>query len=101
MQVELDGTELDISTAATPSDSEGVRLYTIAGIASGTHKITRGSGESGIFYVEVKTDGTTSITEVSKTIYAPQSELYNFSGQKVSGNYRGIIIENGKKRIQR
>ena len=99
--IKLDDTELLASSATTPTGSQGIRVYTIENVPDGTHQIMRGSGESGIFYVEVKTDGTNSITEVSKTINAPQSELYNLSGQKVSGNYRGIIIENGKKRIQR
>ena len=99
--IKLDDTELLASSATTPAGSQGVRVYTIENVPDGTHQIKRGSGESGIFYVEVKTDGTTSITEASKVINAPQFELYNLSGQKVSGNYRGIIIENGKKRIQR
>ena len=29
------------------------------------------------------------------------SVRYNINGQRVSGDYRGIIIENGKKRVVR
>ena len=53
--VKLDDTELAVSTATTPEGSEGVRVYTISGVAAGTHTITRGSGESGLLYIAVTT----------------------------------------------
>lgn len=53
--IKFDDVELPISSATTPSGSTGVRLYTLSEVESGTHKITRGSGESGVFYVEVQT----------------------------------------------
>ena len=88
-------------SATTPAGSNGVRVYTLTGIGADTHKITRGSGESGLFYVEVKTDGTTSISKTIETGCNAKPQHYNLSGQKVNGNYRGIVIENGQKRIRR
>ena len=98
--LKFDGAELDVTSATTPANSSGVRVYTIAGISADNHKITRGSGESGIFYVEVKTDGTTSITKAPKIISTLNHQQYNLAGQKVNSNYRGFIVENGQKRIR-
>ena len=51
--IKFDGTELAVSDATTPEGSSGCRLYTIENVAAGDHTITRGSGESGLFYVEL------------------------------------------------
>ena len=98
--LKFDGTELDVSTATTPAESEGVRLYTIVGVGSGTHKITRGSGESGIFYVEVREAGTTGISTVIPN-HSQSTTIYNLSGQKVDANYKGLVIINGRKVMQK
>ncbi|MBP3757003.1 MAG: hypothetical protein J6I61_06955 [Prevotella sp.] len=45
-------------------------------------------------------DGTTSIEKVKKTENNYDS-IYNLSGQSVSPNYKGIVIKNGKKMIQK
>ena len=99
--LKFDGAELDVASATTPTGSIGVRVYTIADISAKTHQITRGSGESGIFFVKVKTYGTTAITNTTKAVKAPQFLRYNLSGQKVSSNYRGLIIQNRQKYIRR
>ena len=96
--LKLDGQELDVVSATTPSGSSGVRVYTVADVAAGNHKITRGSGESGILYVEIKTAGATAISGI-KTAAQTAARTYNLNGQRVVSNYRGIVIENGKKRI--
>lgn len=98
--LKLDGTEQDISIATTPADSEGIRLYTIAGVGAGTHKITRGSGESGIFYVEVREAGTTGISTVMAN-HSQSTTIYNLSGQKVDASYKGLVIINGRKVMQK
>lgn len=98
--LKFDGTELDISTATTPAESEGIRLYTIVGVGSGTHKITRGSGESGIFYVEVREAGTTGISTVMAN-HSQSTTIYNLSGQKVDASYKGFVIINGRKVVMK
>lgn len=45
-------------------------------------------------------DGTTGIEKVKKTENNYDS-IYNLSGQSVSPNYKGIVIKNGKKMIQK
>ncbi len=94
--LKFDGAELDVTSAATPTGSTGVRVYTINGIGADTHKITRGSGESGIFYVEVKTEGATGITN-NKYSQTGKSVMHNLAGQRVSGNFKGLVIKDGRK----
>lgn len=45
-------------------------------------------------------DGTTGIEKV-KNVGNKYDSIYNLSGQSVSPNYKGIVIKNGKKMIQK
>lgn len=90
--LKFDGTELDASTAAKPNDSEGVLVYTITGVAPGVHKITRGSGESGVFHVEVKEAGTTAISTPLRTSAITTTEYYTLDGRRLQEPQRGINI---------
>ena len=96
--LKFDNQELTLASASAPDGSEGVRIYTLKGIAAGTHKITRGSGESGIFYVEVREAGTTAIQAIRARV--PSNATYNLSGQRVDATYKGIVIRNGRQFIQ-
>ena len=96
--LKFDDRELDIASATTPDDSEGIRVYTITGVAAGEHKITRGNGESGLFYVEVREAGTTAIQAIKTKVL--DNNTYNLSGQRVDATYKGIVIRNGKRFIQ-
>lgn len=99
--IKFDGVEQDVSLATTPAGSTGCRVYTITGVGAGTHSITRGSGESGIFYVEVRETSTTGISTVKTKADEADSPIYNLRGQRVSSSYKGIVIKNGKKYIQK
>ena len=52
--LKFDDTVLAVASATTPEGSTGVRVYTVNGVTAGLHKITRGSGESGVFAVIVR-----------------------------------------------
>ena len=91
--LKFDGTELDVTTAATPADSEGVRVYTIAGVGAGTHKITRGSGESGLFYVEVRELGTTHVSTPAAAVGSKTVEYYTLQGSRISTPGHGVVIQ--------
>ena len=54
--IKFDGTELAIADAVAGTGN--CRIYTITGVEAGAHSITRGGGESGIFYVSVEYTGT-------------------------------------------
>ena len=43
-------------------------------------------------------DGVTGISDV-KAENAADGQLYNVAGQRVSGSYKGIVIQNGKKMV--
>ena len=89
--IKFDGTELDVSTAAKPEGSEGVLVYTIPGIGTGTHKITRGSGESGIFLVEVRETSTTGISTM-RTSEIIATDYYDLNGRRLAEPQRGVNI---------
>ena len=97
--LKFDGTELPLSTASTPDGSEGVRVYSLSNVAVGDHQIARGSGESGILYVEVREGNATSIQTIEST--TTNNITYNLAGQRVDKTYKGLVICNGKKLIQR
>ena len=90
--LKFDGTELDVNTASTPEGSEGVRVYTIPSIGAGTHNITRGSGESGVLYVEVREAGTSSIESVATPSDVTATEYYSLDGRRLAEPQRGINI---------
>ena len=57
----LDGTELAVEDAVEDA-SNGVRVYTITNVPAGEHKITRGSGENGLFFIQVEYTGVAMTT---------------------------------------
>ena len=99
--IKLDGTELSVNSATTPAGSTGVRLYTIENVQPGEHKIERGSGESGILYVEVREVSTDGIEEVRFFPTAGSPAVFNLCGQRVSADYKGLVISNGKIKLQK
>ena len=88
--LKFDDQELSLSSATTPAGSSGVRVYTLTAVPAGHHKISRGSGESGIFYVEVREEGATTairnMTGVVSTAY------YDVNGRRLSSPRRGVNI---------
>ena len=99
--IKFDDTELAVATATTPTGSTGVRVYTITGVGAGEHKITRGNGESGLLYVEVQEESATGITLPTAKTTQGDGITYNLAGQRVNSSYKGIVIRNGRKYIQK
>lgn len=102
--IKLDGVEIELATATTPEGSSGVRVYTIEGIAPGSHKIQRGSGESGVFYVSVLEGGSTAITKPTANSSIIATEYYDLQGRRIENATRGVIIrvdrmDNGQKKV--
>ena len=71
---------------------------TIAGFIfdeTGTATITAGD-------VELLKDGTTTgINNINKKVIDINSAIFNVAGQQVDSNYKGLVIKNGKKMIQK
>jgi len=102
--IKLDGVEIELATATTPEGSSGVRVYTIEGIAPGNHKIQRGSGESGVFYVRVVEGSSTAITKPTANGSIIATEYYDLQGSRIENATRGVIIrvdrmDNGQKKV--
>ena len=102
--IKLDGEELSIATASTPDGSDGVRVYTIEGVAPGNHKIQRGSGESGVFYVVVREGGTSAIAKPAVSGTVVSTEYYDLKGRRIEAPTHGVMIRvermsNGQKKV--
>lgn len=102
--IKLDGEELSIATASTPDGSDGVRVYTIEGVAPGNHKIQRGSGESGVFYVVVREGGTSAIAKPAVSGTVMSTEYYDLQGRRIEAPTHGVMIRvermsNGQKKV--
>ena len=102
--IKLDGEELSIATATTPDGSDGVRVYTIEGVAPGNHKIQRGSGESGVFYVVVREGGTSDIAKPAVSGTVVSTEYYDLQGRRIEEPTHGVMIRvermsNGQKKV--
>lgn len=72
--IKFDGSELAVADAST--DISGCRVYTITNVAAGSHSVTRGSGESGIFAIIVEYTGT-----VMTQLTAPEITVNSASGE--------------------
>lgn len=91
--IKLDDTELAVSSATTPENSEGVRAYTITDVTTGTHKIMRSNGESGLFYVKVKySESPSGISEIRNANDIISTDYYDLSGRRLIEPQRGINI---------
>ena len=82
--IKFDGRELDVASAETIT---GGRVYTIKNVTAGNHAITRGNGESGIFYVAL---------DIPFTAYAPYISDASLPADpnNVSADYYGIVSRN-------
>ena len=88
--IKLDDVELAVADAV---DGTGCRIYTVTDVAAGDHNITRGSGESGLFYVKVEWETTKTVTFINDAnwtkvyVWAWNSEE-NFTG----GTWPGVEL---------
>ena len=44
---------------------------------------------------------TTGIDDVTTVVNDKDAPVYNLAGQRVSKDYKGVVIQNGKKRINK
>ena len=72
--IKLDGTELAIADAA---EGTGCRVYTITDVEAGSHSVTRGSGESGLYLIKVEYTGAvlTQLDEPAITVNTTTGEV--------------------------
>lgn len=74
---------------------------TIDVAAGGTYYVLAAGTKLGFYGFKFKEGVTNGITSVNVNAASMSSEIYNLAGQKVSGSYKGIVIKNGKKFINK
>ena len=79
--LKFDNVEQSVSSAGWGGNC---RIYTIAGVPSGRHVITRGNGESGIFFVKVEQYTLSEITIDPTTFAHTANDYLNPSGGMVA-----------------
>jgi hypothetical protein len=93
--------DLGYDTNTEPS----TQTYTVPEAAAGSNsfKITRSKTSTNLFITKlVITRGTTGIHNVETISVRKQNDaVYNLAGQKVGANYKGIVIKNGRKYLQK
>ncbi|MBR2244786.1 MAG: hypothetical protein IJ888_08695 [Prevotella sp.] len=80
------------------SDKTVFNYYTIDNVAAGDINITYDGGTN--FYAFILKTAT-GIYTIDSTKVINNGAIYNLAGQKVNENYKGIVIKNGKKYIQK
>ena len=72
--IKLDGNALAIDDAA---EGTGCRVYTITDVEAGSHSVTRGSGESGLYLIKVEYTGAvlTQLDEPAITVNTTTGEV--------------------------
>ena len=81
------------------------QTYTVPEAAAGStsFKITRSMTGTNLFITKlvVTRGGTTGITEKTVINSVMNNIIFNLAGQKVGADYKGIVIKNGRKFIQK
>jgi hypothetical protein len=65
-------------------------------------KIARSTASTNVFITKIviTRGGSTGINTV-KTVRIADGAIYNLAGQKVSESYKGVVIKNGRKYVQK
>ena len=96
--IEEDGTALENFNGFTV-DEKYYGTYTFDVKANKTYKVYCAGSKLGFYGFEFKT-GTTGIQGV-KAENTANGAAFNLAGQQVSENYKGVVIKDGKKMIQK
>ena len=92
-----DGTDL-ADFAGFTVDEKYYGTYSFPVAAGKTYKVWCDGSKLGFYGFELSTE-TTGI-QSAKAEKAANTESYNLAGQKVSENYKGVVIMNGKKVVK-
>lgn len=64
-------------------------------------KIPYDAGEARALTIVYDDENTTGVKNVKNTMAEGSNEIYNLSGQRVGKDYKGVVIKNGRKMIQK
>ena len=104
--INVDGTNY-FAKDAEGNETSDLKLYPETanivkfGLSAGIHTFKKYSGTGNILVssIEITPVESTGISTVKATA-ENNSVIYNIAGQKVSKDYKGLVIKNGKKMIQ-
>lgn len=106
--IDSDGNEKSLGTVSIPAtgslDTYAVKTGKIRNkLDEGkqTLRVTLKSGSCNIASLNITNSEATGIDELSDDDTVATGETYNLSGQKVGACYKGIVIRNGKKYVER
>lgn len=106
--IDSDGNEKSLGTVSIPAtgslDTYAVKTGKIRNkLDEGkqTLRVTLKSGSCDIASLNITNSEATGIDELSDDDTVATGETYNLSGQKVGAGYKGIVIRNGKKYVER
>lgn len=88
-----------IMTSYKDGENPDVNTYDLGGVSEFTFTNT-GEQPCVVLVVEYK-DGTPSGISSVETKANENAPVYNLNGQKVSKDYKGVVVKNGKKYIQK
>ena len=83
------------------NDDPTAQTYTLTEDAATLQLGRNGNTGACITKLTVTRGGTTAISNVEASASAKASTLYNLAGQKVSDSYKGIVVKNGKKYLNK
>lgn len=95
--IEEDGTALE-QYNGIKVDSKYYGTYSFPVKANKTYKVYCAGSKLGFYGFEYTTEATG--IQSAKAEKAANTESYNLAGQKVSENYKGVVIMNGKKVVK-
>ena len=86
------GGKISTHTFKVPAASNGSKSF----------KMSRSKADTNIFLTKlvITSGGSTGISTV-KTVRVDDGAIYNLAGQKVDNSYKGVVIKNGKKVINK
>ena len=84
----------------TSADDPAMQTYTLEADADNLYLGRKGNTATCITKLQVKR-GTDGIQKVLPTAIENNGETYNLQGQRVDENYRGVVIKNGRKVVNK
>ena len=88
-KIKLDGKEVTL-------DANG--QYSFQATAGRSYELRKASVQ--IFLYLILLPSSTTDIHAGESYTNHQGNMYNLAGQRINGNYKGVVIKNGKKYIQ-
>lgn len=95
-----DGNEVTLSTDNKASEKVyGTVEFKVA--ANQPYTVFCAGSKLGFYGVEFTPSGESAIANISADKANENAPVYNLNGQKVSKDYKGVVVKNGKKYVQK